>query len=397
VIEWATADPKDIDGNKVNHADEAWLLVIREGPTYSPDSLLRFLGETLSNSFHGEIQTHGPRAWTAQAGRFIIKCHAVRDPSGPAAKIPYMLSVVASALRRRWCERRRVVAIAYDPFRSGVVGLLIRVFSGATFICEVNGVYASEFNLVDIDNAERREKKRREMLRVGSFVLRRADAIKLLFKEQLTGFNLTGRSPMNVVFFDAVDISRFPAATQEPERILLFVGYPFLRKGVDLLLKAFAGLRHEFPDWRLVIIGWSIEEAAHRSGLPLDGVEFLGPRPVEEVSHWMRRSAILVLPSRSEAMGRVLIEAAASGRPRVAANVDGIPTVVRHEVDGLLFESGNDVDLKKQLTRLMRDPELARQLGRNARVRAESDFSSDRYVELYTNVIGALRGNCREQ
>jgi glycosyltransferase involved in cell wall biosynthesis len=199
------------------------------------------------------------------------------------------------------------------------------------------------------------------------------------------------------VFFDAVDISRFPAATQEPERILLFVGYPFLRKGVDLLLKAFAGLRHEFPDWRLVIIGWSIEEAAHRSGLPLDGVEFLGPRPVEEVSHWMRRSAILVLPSRSEAMGRVLIEAAASGRPRVAANVDGIPTVVRHEVDGLLFESGNDVDLKKQLTRLMRDPELARQLGRNARVRAESDFSSDRYVELYTNVIGALRGNCREQ
>jgi glycosyltransferase involved in cell wall biosynthesis len=187
-------------------------------------------------------------------------------------------------------------------------------------------------------------------------------------------------------YFDHVPVEQFPPLPEEP--FVLHVGYPFYRKGVDVLMAAFAKVRDEFPAWRLVLIG---HELIDKVPSPPTRVEIMSGMPYAEVAGWISRCGVYVLASRSEAMGRVLIEAAAAGKARIASRVDGTYTVLDDEVDGLMFTSEDVDDLARQLRRVMGSPELRRKLGDAARARALTDFSSDRYarhvVEMVRSVI----------
>ena len=101
--------------------------------------------------------------------------------------------------------------------------------------------------------------------------------------------------------------------------------------------------------------------------------------------------SIFVLPSRSEAMGRVLVESMAAAKPRIGANVDGIPTVIEHGVDGLLFEKESVPGLASKLDLLMGDGELRRRLGDNGRQRALRQFTREVYfqslVDFYNTIL----------
>jgi len=80
---------------------------------------------------------------------------------------------------------------------------------------------------------------------------------------------------------------------------------------------------------------------------------------------------LLVLPSRSEGMGRVVIEAFARARPVVGTRVGGIADLVEHDVTGLLVPPGDAVALTAALGALLGDRERAAQLGRNGRAGVE--------------------------
>jgi glycosyltransferase involved in cell wall biosynthesis len=76
------------------------------------------------------------------------------------------------------------------------------------------------------------------------------------------------------------------------------------------------------------------------------------------------------MPSISEGSPLSLLEALAAGRPAVAARVGGIPDVVTHEADGLLFPALDVGAGAEQVCRLLADPTLARRLGSAGRERA---------------------------
>ncbi len=141
-----------------------------------------------------------------------------------------------------------------------------------------------------------------------------------------------------------VDEDRFrpaPAAERDPNRIL-FVGLPRPTKGVDLLLDAMAVVAAEHPAARLTVVGDAVFRGARdhmaslrrRAAAPdLAGrVDFTGLLPAEEVARLMARSAMLVLPSRLESFGAVLVEALASGTPVVTTRSGGPQEVVTTEV-----------------------------------------------------------------
>ena len=77
-------------------------------------------------------------------------------------------------------------------------------------------------------------------------------------------------------------------------------------------------------------------------------------------------STVLALPSASEGLGRVVIEAFARGRPVVGSDVGGIPDLVRPERNGLLVPPGDPEQLADALTRVLRDRSLAERLARGA-------------------------------
>jgi glycosyltransferase involved in cell wall biosynthesis len=278
--------------------------------------------------------------------------------------------------------------VSYDPLASGIIARLIKLRTGAKFICEVNGVFGTPDNFADEPDAAARSAR---ALRVGSHVLRGADGIRLLYQGQLAGFDVPTERKAVRAYFDPIPLERFENGGEEP--YLLFVGYPYRRKGVDLLVQAFARVRDRFPEWRLVLIGHRLDQHVGTAGVSLERVDVLKPMNNEQLAPYISRCAALVLPSRSEAMGRVLLEAAAAGKPRVGAAVDGIPSVIADGVDGLLFPK-EDVDaLADRLARVMASPELRQRFGAAARVRAFEEYSGDRFVELFGELASAtLRG-----
>jgi glycosyltransferase involved in cell wall biosynthesis len=150
-------------------------------------------------------------------------------------------------------------------------------------------------------------------------------------------------------------------------------------KGVDLLLDAWA---RAFPTGgetlRLAGSGES-EEALRSRASGLAGVRFTGPLARADVLTLLAGSLALVVPSRSyEVFPRVIVEAFSLGVPVIGPRLGSLPEVVSDGCTGLLFEPGSAESLARALRRLAEAPELAVELGRNARRDYEDRFSPQR-------------------
>jgi glycosyltransferase involved in cell wall biosynthesis len=395
----ATFDPghrlsKNIGGRiGGNSLSRPYLVFIRHGPTWKLDGLV-FLAEVLSRRWGGEIWTfsYDQAGDEEVVGSFRIRRDRVFWRLGPLGKLLHLLRLTFRGLRLRWLEGRRLLVITYDPLMNGIIGVVLKYLARARFICEVNGVYDNPDNLADLGNPDAARKKLKAMTAVAARVLSHADHIKLLFPTQVDGYAGIPPSIPRTTFANLVDGRRFRYVERDPEPILVFVGYPFLLKGGDVLLKAFARVRSDFPEWRLVIIGHRNRQAALALKLPTESVEFLDPQPQEAISDWFERCSALILPSRSEAMGRVLIEAALKGRGRIGSRTGGIPHYINDGVDGLLFQAGDVDDLERTLRRFLSDAAAPRRMGAAARSRAEVDFTPEAYLEAYSRILDEVWG-----
>lgn len=146
---------------------------------------------------------------------------------------------------------------------------------------------------------------------------------------------------------------RLPGDVKDPDKIL-FVGLPRPTKGVDLLLEAMAGVLDRRPSAHLVVVGGSVYRHTRSYMAELEAlgarpalrgrVVFEGLRSREEVARHMATSGVLVLPSRLESFGAVLIEALACGTPVVSSRSGGPEDVVTEEV-GRLVPVGDVAEL----------------------------------------------------
>ncbi|HYW91800.1 MAG TPA: glycosyltransferase family 4 protein [Gammaproteobacteria bacterium] len=181
---------------------------------------------------------------------------------------------------------------------------------------------------------------------------------------------------------------------------LIAMGRLERQKGFDLLLEAFAGIAHRYPDWVLVVAGEGslrdeLQGQARRLGLA-DRVSFPGflhaPLAV------LRAGDAFVLSSRYEGMPNALLEAMACGMPCVSFDCrTGPGELIDHEVDGLLVPPEDVEGLGQALARVMGDPSLRRRLGRGA-ARVTERFNVDRIITEWESVfsrVSTRRGrNC---
>lgn len=194
-----------------------------------------------------------------------------------------------------------------------------------------------------------------------------------------------------------VDHHRFtPYGTNEwrKRRDILFVG-PLDRryrwKGVDVLTRAFAQVRAEFPDARLTLVGdgdrrEEFERHARRAGPHL---RVLGRLSDEDLIDEYRRAAVTVLPSTTDAesFGMVLAEANACACPVIGSAIGGIPHFVRDGDNGLLARPGDANDLAAKILQVLRDPDAALEMGRRGRMRVEREHDWDVQAKLTETVL----------
>jgi glycosyltransferase involved in cell wall biosynthesis len=120
-----------------------------------------------------------------------------------------------------------------------------------------------------------------------------------------------------------------------------------------------------------------------------DCVVFAGAR--DDVPNLLAIMEVAVLPTIcTEAMGRVLVEAAAAGKPVVATRLGGVEDVVVDNETGLIVAPEDAAALSAAIVRVLADPALAATMGAAARIRAER-FSLDAMMQklnaLYTSFL----------
>jgi glycosyltransferase involved in cell wall biosynthesis len=165
-------------------------------------------------------------------------------------------------------------------------------------------------------------------------------------------------------------------------------------KGVDVALRAHAAVLARRPDAQLVIVGEGaerprLERLAAELGID-HAVEWTGYR--DDVEAVYRTLSILLLPSRSEGLPNVALEAMACGLPVVATAVGGVPDLIRSGVTGFLVAAENHLAMAAHLVALLDDPRLRRQLGRHGRRDVAARFSiAERMRGLRTVYAEVLR------
>ncbi|MGH8824600.1 MAG: glycosyltransferase [Jiangellaceae bacterium] len=170
------------------------------------------------------------------------------------------------------------------------------------------------------------------------------------------------------------------------------VGNLTAKKDQATLLTAVAGLRHEVPDLRLVLVGSGPLEGDLRSLARALGIEaatvFAGSRP--DVGALLPAFDVFALSSRFEGLPIALLEALAARLPCVATSVGGIPEVITDGEDGLLVHPGDPDALATAIGKLLADDGMRSVLGDRALWRAR-DFRVDRAVRrieaVYTKAI----------
>jgi phosphatidyl-myo-inositol dimannoside synthase len=161
------------------------------------------------------------------------------------------------------------------------------------------------------------------------------------------------------------------------------------KKGLKFLLQALSEIKSFIPNIHLVIVGDGkerkrCEDIASDSGIANHTI-FTGYVAHNKIHKYYWSCDLFVLASRTctnhragtkdvETMGRVLCEANAAGIPVIASNSGGIPSVVTHEFNGLLFEEDRLQDFLRQVWRLWVDKPLGQLLVQNGRERAREQF-----------------------
>lgn len=175
------------------------------------------------------------------------------------------------------------------------------------------------------------------------------------------------------------------------DRVVVVIARLTPWKGHKVLLNAFSQVMRHEPNARLLVIG---EPAYWNDSYPdelrqmaedlrcAEAVRWLGHR--EDIPELLALAELLVLPSRDEPFGLVLIEAMAAGKPTIATRSAGPVEITVEGNTGLLVEHGNVDELAAAIGQLLADPERARKMGEAGRRRAVEMFDIPRLVdELY--------------
>ena len=232
-------------------------------------------------------------------------------------------------------------------------------------------------------------------------ILQNPDDIAAMTGAAMTGATVAGAAVaaerVALIRGSGVDIQIFrPREEPGGTPVAVMVSRMLWDKGVGELVEAARLLRRREVPLRVVLVGppdpdnpASIPERQLRDWDAAGDVAWWGER--SDIAEIWAKGQIAVLPSHREGLPKSLLEAAACGRPMVAADVSGCREIVKDGVTGLLVPPGDAGGLADALERLARDPDLRRRLGAAARDLVEREFSEEAVVAqtlaLYRSLV----------
>jgi glycosyltransferase involved in cell wall biosynthesis len=353
--------------------------------------VLNALGDLFIIGFSNEFK---PRIFKEHAQFYLL-------PKMPFPALRYVELVILGQMLTFWLIVRHQiqVVVAQSPYEGFVAALAIKLarWCGckAALVVEVHGDFESSLFLY------RRIKLPRlyrfVMNSIACYSIERADVLRTISDSTREQFKRWAPAKTIVQFPAWTDIETFLRAGEtihDDSQTIIYAGVLTPLKGIHHLIDAFGCIAAKFPSAQLLIVGkdenrtYAADLKKQVAKLGLDGrVQFLGALPQSELAKRMAKASVLVLPSKSEGLGRVVIEAMATGTPVIGSRVGGIPELVEDGVNGFLVTPGDESALAEKMRWLLENTDEARAMGRRGRVFAERSFSTDCYLKAYKQIF----------
>ncbi len=189
-----------------------------------------------------------------------------------------------------------------------------------------------------------------------------------------------------------------PGAEPNGTPIVLLASRLLYDKGVGELVEAAQVLRRQGTACRFVLVGApdpgnpnSVSQNELEKWQSAGIIEWWGLR--DDMPSVVQQSSIVALPSYREGVPRILIEAAASGRPIIATDVPGCREIVKHGENGLLVPLRDAQAIADAITLLLKDPQLRARMGARGREIALAGFTEEHVIRqtlaVYHDLLGA--------
>jgi glycosyltransferase involved in cell wall biosynthesis len=199
------------------------------------------------------------------------------------------------------------------------------------------------------------------------------------------------RIPLGVEIPEAASLAceSTPCTSGQRDIVIGYFGRLSREKGPDLFIEIASQLVTRHANLRFVIAGDGPEKEAVKKLIVTSRLGSVVEMPgfVEPVRPLMRRTDIVVLPSRIDGMPAAVLEAQALGIPVVASDIGGLPEVISDGETGYLCPSGAIGLFCDRIGELIRDPELRRRIGSSARRSVEQSHGIEqmkvRYLQLF--------------
>ena len=335
--------------------------------------------------------------------RFKQHVHFYLLPQPPTSLLRYLVifSLAPVLLFSLVTRRRASLIVAQSPFE-GAIGAAVKSFVGilgrrSKLIIENHNNFEEDVFLQRSVPLPRIY--RALMLGLARFAFARADAVRVISSS--TAERARHYAPdlpqTRFMTFSDTDVfrrseRRVPVAEAED---VVYAGVLIPRKGVHHLLNAFAALDH--PRAQLHLVGGA-ENAAYAETLRRQAVSlgiserahFAGAVTQRELAEYFGSARVMVLPSLSEGLGRVVVEAMMLGTPVIGSRVGGIPDLIRDGENGYLAEAGDEAELVAALQRIYADDVV--EMGASARAFADAFFSPSQYAEGYRTLFELALG-----
>jgi len=232
-------------------------------------------------------------------------------------------------------------------------------------------------------------------------IYRHCDKILVLsegLKEEVLANNVPPSKIEIVPLAVETDIFK-PLAKFDPEnKNIIYVGRLHLRKkGINDLLLAFQKVIKEIPKSKLYLVGGGtdsdieeIKKSIQELNLEKE-VILVGPVPNKELPRYYALTQVAVVPSVwLEAFGRVAIEGMACGKPLVSTRVGGLAEINLDGETGLIVEPKNPSQLAEAILKILKNPDLAKEMSQKARERVEKFYTYEAVAEKLISIFKKL-------
>ena len=185
------------------------------------------------------------------------------------------------------------------------------------------------------------------------------------------------------------------AITNHRQKVVLFLGRFSKEKGVLRLIDIWKKVQEEakFREWNLVFVGDGVQKEQIEDkikALHLSTSIIIKPF-IKEVEKEYLSASIYAMTSHKEGFGMVLIESASYALPSVAFDITSGPSdIIENEKSGFLIEDGNLQEFAKKLQLLMRDENLRKTMGENAKIHTKKHFSKELVLQKWQDLFHSL-------